>query len=100
MLSNFKKKKNLRQLKAGKPFWNFNNIILGIAVFLALPSCAFTTFYYLFSSSASSLYFLNSSTESPHATSIPWIDNASECQYTHRNWHDNKCWDDEHSPTF
>ncbi|MEA5603727.1 hypothetical protein [Nostoc sp. UHCC 0252] len=37
---------------------------------------------------------------SHHSTSIPWIDNASECEHTGRNWRDRKCWDHEHNPMF
>ncbi|MBD2356978.1 hypothetical protein H6G41_20505 [Tolypothrix sp. FACHB-123] len=102
MLSNFKTKKKFLRAKTGKPFWTFNNIVLGMAFFLGLPVATFIIIYSLFyGSSSSSLFsFLNSSKESPHATSIPWIDNAAECQYTQREWHDNKCWDKEHSPSF
>lgn len=75
--------------------------MLCMAIFLVLPICTFTAFSSLFPALNSSLFSLvTSSNESPHATSIPWIDNASECQYTNRNWHDNKCWDEQHSPTF
>lgn len=104
MLSNFKTTKttkNKQQSKTGKHFWTFNNTVLCIAIFLVLPICTFTAFFSLFSSTNYSLFSLiTSSNDSPHATSIPWIDNASECQYTNRSWHENKCWDDEHSHTF
>ncbi len=35
-----------------------------------------------------------------HSTSIPWIDNQSECEKTGRTWDNKKCWDDQHSPDF
>lgn len=34
------------------------------------------------------------------STSIPWINNKSDCKHSGRTWYDNKCWDDEHSPMF
>ncbi|MEH2072654.1 MAG: hypothetical protein V7K47_31640 [Nostoc sp.] len=37
---------------------------------------------------------------SHHSTSIPWIDDASECEHTGRDWRDRKCWDDKHNPMF
>ncbi|MBD2514956.1 hypothetical protein H6G93_08020 [Nostoc sp. FACHB-973] len=37
---------------------------------------------------------------SHHSTSIPWIDDPSECEHSGRSWRDRKCWDDEHSPMF
>ncbi|MBD2501726.1 hypothetical protein [Anabaena azotica] len=40
------------------------------------------------------------SSNSFQATSIPWITNQSECEYSGRNWHDNQCWDEEHNPMF
>ncbi|MBD2299275.1 hypothetical protein [Nostoc sp. FACHB-190] len=35
-----------------------------------------------------------------HPTSIPWINNESDCRHTGRSWQDNKCWDHEHSLMF
>lgn len=35
-----------------------------------------------------------------HATSIPWLTNQYICQETGRIWRDDKCWDEEHNPTF
>lgn len=101
MLSKFKTNKNNLQSKTGKPFWNFSNTMMCMAIFLVLPTCTFTALSALLPVLNPSLFLLMfSSNKSPYATSIPWIDNANECQYTNRNWHDNKCWDEEHSPTF
>ncbi|MBD2197906.1 MULTISPECIES: hypothetical protein [Calothrix] len=102
MLSNFKAKKKNQRFPTDKPFWTFNKIVLGLALFLGLPISTFIIIYSLFYPASSSALFssLTSNKQSPYATSIPWIDNAAECQDTQREWHDNKCWDKEHSPSF
>jgi hypothetical protein len=43
--------------------------------------------------------FINVGT-SYHPTSIPWIDNSSQCEHSGRSWENNECWDSEHSPMF
>ncbi len=35
-----------------------------------------------------------------YPTSLPWIQDKSDCEYRGRTWEDAKCWDKEHSPTF
>ncbi|BAY61054.1 hypothetical protein NIES22_11150 [Calothrix brevissima NIES-22] len=102
MLLNFKVKKKKPRFSPRKKIGNLQNIALVMAFLLGLPISTFIIIYSLFysSSSASLLSFLYSNKESPYATSIPWIDNAAECQDTQREWHDNKCWDKEHSPSF
>ncbi|MDZ8238443.1 MAG: hypothetical protein RMZ69_14890 [Nostoc sp. ChiQUE01a] len=77
-----------------------NNIIL-IGYLITLPIFTLITLSLLLpllsvfttnlSTSAGNLY---------HSTSIPWIDDASECEHTGRDWRDRKCWDNEHSPMF
>lgn len=47
-----------------------------------------------------SLFSFDSISTSSYPTSIPWINNKSECEYTNRNWRDGKCWDSEHNPMF
>ncbi len=47
----------------------------------------------------SSPVFINVGT-SYHPTSIPWIDNSSQCEHSGRSWENNECWDSEHSPMF
>jgi hypothetical protein len=37
---------------------------------------------------------------SHHPTSIPWIEEKSQCQHTGRSWDEDKCWDNEHDPLF
>ncbi|MBD2207708.1 hypothetical protein H6G33_35870 [Calothrix sp. FACHB-1219] len=102
MLLNFKAKKKRPRFSTGKKNGKFKNIVLVMGFLLGLPISTFIIIYSLFhsSSSASLFSFLYSNKESPYATSIPWIDNAAECQDTQREWHDNKCWDKEHSPSF
>ncbi|WP_392532763.1 hypothetical protein [Nostoc sp. C117] len=38
--------------------------------------------------------------KSHYSTSIPWINDPSECEHTGRDWRDRKCWDNEHNPMF
>jgi hypothetical protein len=57
--------------------------------------CSFTTFSVVLSCFTKLL-----ATSSSYPTSIPWIDNQSECEHTGRDWHDTKCWDNQHSSTF
>ncbi|MBU7585198.1 MAG: hypothetical protein KAF91_20300 [Nostoc sp. TH1S01] len=40
------------------------------------------------------------SSSNAHPTSIPWINSASQCKHSGRTWHENRCWDDEHSQMF
>ncbi|MEH2012036.1 hypothetical protein [Nostoc sp.] len=85
------------QYKKGRyPLLNPGNFIL-LTVFLTiLLSCGFTIFCFLWSS----LISLTSISTSPYPTSIPWIFDKSECEYTNRTWRNNKCWDNKHSSMF
>ncbi len=90
--------KNSQKHKIGKDFWNYSNTVLISGYLIILPICTWITLssvLYLFTTR-----LFTSLESSHHSTSIPWIDNASECQYTGRNWRDRKCWDDQHSPMF
>ncbi len=57
----------------------------------------FLSIFAMFSFVVSSIYSL---TSSPHPTSIPWINNKSDCERTHRKWDQGYCWDEEHNPMF
>jgi hypothetical protein len=40
------------------------------------------------------------SSSSYQGTSIIWINNQSDCEYSGRHWYNNQCWDEEHNPMF
>ncbi|MEH1902862.1 MAG: hypothetical protein V7L04_15950 [Nostoc sp.] len=82
----------------GTVFWTHSNIVLLTGYLITLPICTLITLSFLLPLFTASLFA--SIGTSYHSTSIPWIDNASECQYTGRNWRDRKCWDNQHSPMF
>jgi hypothetical protein len=75
------------------PFWTPSNILFLIGLLIIILICSFTTFSFGFSS-----FHLTSTLAYP--TSIPWISDQSECEYTNRVWRDGKCWDYEQSPNF
>ena len=84
--------------KLGTVFWTYRNIMLLTGYLIALPICTLIILSLLLPLLTGSLFaFIGTS---HHSTSIPWIDNASECEHTGRNWRDQKCWDNEHDPTF
>ncbi len=70
-----------------------SKIILSIVFFIIFPVCTSTTLYHIFSS-------LSHIDLPSNPTSIPWINNKSDCLHTYRAWKDNKCSDSEHSSTF
>ncbi|MEH2446676.1 MAG: hypothetical protein V7K18_13060 [Nostoc sp.] len=78
------------------PLFNLGNLILLTVFATILLSCGFTIFYFFWSSVIS----LTSISTSPYPTSIPWIFDKSECEYTNRTWRNDKCWDDKHSSMF
>ncbi|WP_157087472.1 hypothetical protein [Anabaena sp. CA = ATCC 33047] len=45
-------------------------------------------------------FYFSSLDKAPFPASIPWIQNQFECEKTGRNWNNNQCWDEEHSPWF
>ncbi|MBD2775603.1 hypothetical protein ICL16_26985 [Iningainema sp. BLCCT55] len=67
--------------------------LLGALIILG-PS-SFVTISYVLSSVST---IVSSSTD--HPTSIPWINNKSDCKHTGRTWRDDKCWDYEHNSMF
>lgn len=84
--------------KKGTVFWTQSNIFLLTAYLITLPICTLIILSLLLPLFTASLFAPIGN--SYHSTSIPWIDDASECEYTGRNWRDRKCWDNEHSPMF
>ncbi len=100
LFSNSKKNLKIHQKnnKICKIFWTYTNIALLTGYLITLSICTSITLSLLLPLLTAS--FLTSIGTSHHSTSVPWIDNASECEHTGRNWGDRKCWDDEHDPTF
>ncbi|MBC1221826.1 hypothetical protein GNF10_26485 [Nostoc sp. UCD121] len=86
-------KTRLRSEKGLYPFWTPANTLFVIVFLMILSACSYTIFS-VASSSLTPLTNLN------YPTSIPWIDDKSECERTNRVWNDGKCWDSEHSPNF
>lgn len=82
---------------ANNRYWTVYNIM--IYVFLLSILIDTYAFLRLVLPVFSSPVFTNVGT-SYHPTSIPWIDNSSQCEHSGRSWENNKCWDSEHSPTF
>jgi hypothetical protein len=90
---------SLIQSSSSKAFWTPSNTILiggAIAVFITSSVTICSGIF------ASTLSFLPTSIpEFPqHATSIPWLQNQSECEHTQRTWSKGKCWDSEHNLMF
>ncbi len=81
--------------------WLANKTLLSIGVVIALPLGLFLTISLIFPLlTGLTTYLFSPQKLSFHPTSIPWIDNASECEHTDRSWHDGKCWDEKHSSSF
>ncbi|MEH2051616.1 hypothetical protein [Nostoc sp.] len=83
----------LRSEKGLYPFWTLSNSLFIIGFSIILLICSFTILSFVLSS-------LNLTSTLYYPTSIPWIYDKSECEYTNRVWRDDKCWDYEHSPNF
>ncbi len=91
-------RRSLQRLQAEKslhPLLNPSNIVLLIGFVIVFLASIYATFPLIFSSINSIFTPI-----SPYPTSIPWINNQSECRHTNRTWQDGKCWDSEHSPMF
>ncbi|MCW5315050.1 hypothetical protein GTQ43_14895 [Nostoc sp. KVJ3] len=95
-LSNSKTSK--KNNKTVTVFWTQTNILLITGYLIILPICTLIVLSLLLPLLTASL--LASLGTSYHSTSIPWIDDASECEHTGRSWSDRKCWDKEHNPMF
>lgn len=85
----------LKSKKAANTVWTPVNCVFFIGAFIVLSTSSFVLICSIISSVSS---FISTSTVQP--TSIPWINNESDCKHTGRTWNDNKCWDDEHSMMF
>ncbi|MBD2680071.1 MULTISPECIES: hypothetical protein [Nostoc] len=88
-------KKRLQYEKSLHPLWTPINSLFLIGALMILSASILAIFSDVLSSVS---YTFSSLEENP--TSIPWIDNEFDCQYTRRTWRDNKCWDSEHNPMF
>ncbi|MEH2401733.1 MAG: hypothetical protein V7K18_00375 [Nostoc sp.] len=86
-------KLRLRSEKGLYPFWTPANVLFLIGFLIILSACSYTIFSFALSS-------LSPISTSYYPTSIPWIEDKSECEHTSRVWHDGKCWDSGHSPNF
>ncbi|MGM3305106.1 hypothetical protein ACSQ6I_03825 [Anabaena sp. WFMT] len=75
------------------PLWTFGNIF-----FLILLS------FIIISGSISALFLIKSllpkQPNSTFPTSLPWINDENQCKRANKTWSDDRCWDDEHNPTF
>ncbi|MBD2493813.1 hypothetical protein [Nostoc sp. FACHB-280] len=78
-----------------KNFWNPINILFFVGSCIILSTSSVMILSAVIPSVTSAI-----SSPTAHATSIPWINNESDCKHTGRNWQDNKCWDNEHSLMF
>ncbi|MEH2413201.1 hypothetical protein [Nostoc sp.] len=84
--------------KIGTVFWTRSNILLLTGYLISLPIFTLITLSLLLPLFSASLFaFIGTSY---YSTSIPSIDNASECEHTGRNWRDRKCWDNQRNPMF
>lgn len=83
----------LRSERGLYPFWTPANILFVIGFLIILSICSYTIF-------SSALSSVTPTSSSYYPTSIPWIDDKSECEHTGRIWNYGKCWDFEQSPNF
>ncbi len=88
-------KERLQFAKALHPLWTPINSVFLVGALIILSTSTFA----ILSSALSSIGDTFSSL-TPSPTSIPWIDNESECNHTGRTWRNDKCWDYEHNPMF
>jgi hypothetical protein len=86
-------KERLRSEKGLYPFWTPANILFLIGFLIIISICSYTIF-------SSALSSVTPTFSSYFPTSIPWIDDKSECERTGRIWNRGKCWDFEQSPNF
>ncbi|MCC5631416.1 hypothetical protein LC613_27050 [Nostoc sphaeroides CHAB 2801] len=86
-------KVRLRSERGLYPFWTPANILFLLGFLIILSICSYTIF-------SSALSSLTPTSSSYYPTSIPWIEDKSECEHTGRIWKNGKCWDSEHSPNF
>ncbi|MEA5625235.1 hypothetical protein [Nostoc sp. UHCC 0251] len=91
--SEHRSKVRLRSERGLYPLWTPANILFLIGFLIILSICSYTIF-------SSALSSLTPTSSSYYPTSIPWIDDKSECEHTGRIWNNYKCWDSEQSPNF
>ena len=53
----------------------------------------------LFFISSSTLSFFSTRSDPSYPTSLPWVESKSRCEEFGRVWHNDRCWDGEHSHT-
>jgi hypothetical protein len=84
--------------RTGKTFWTPINIFFVSSSLLVIVASSVGMF------SSSSALSSSSSTDKAqvkfYPTSLPWIQDKSDCEYRGRTWKDGKCWDKEHNPMF
>jgi hypothetical protein len=83
--------------KTGTTFWTPVNTLFISSSLLVLLASSAGIFSGIFSSFASST---SEAQDNFYPTSLPWIQDKSDCEYRGRTWKDGKCWDQEHSPMF
>jgi hypothetical protein len=89
---------SMRRKTHNKIVKSVGNKVLYAGLLMTLLGCSFATFQVIYPFIISSVSAATNTSFQP--TSIPWLEDKSNCQYTGRSWHENKCWDNEHSPTF
>lgn len=75
------------------PFWTFGNILFLIALCFIVTSGSISTLFLIKS-------FIPKQSNSTFPTSLPWINDENLCKKANKTWSDDKCWDNEHNPTF
>jgi hypothetical protein len=87
--------------KTGTTFWTPVNTLFISSSLLVLLASSAGIFSGMFSSFAlSSSSSTNEAQDNFYPTSLPWIQDKSDCESRGRTWKDGKCWDQEHSPMF
>jgi hypothetical protein len=89
----------LVQTTSVQTFWTPSNTILiggAIAVFITSSVTICSAIF----APTSSLPASTPQSPEQYATSIPWLQNKSECEHTDRTWSNGKCWDSEHNLMF
>ncbi|QLE54606.1 hypothetical protein [Nostoc sp. TCL26-01] len=78
----------------GRFYWEW---ILKAVLYTTCSATLMTSSYFI----VKGLFFYYSSiTKSSYPTSVPWINNKFQCEYSGRTWSRNNCWDEEQSPWF
>ncbi len=96
MQSRYKASTKLKKYRVNVGFWTPSRIIFSTVYgILFLVSGAYTISFV-------ASFIPQSNT---FATSLPWIESESECNYTNKNhnsrvWLDGQCWDYEHNKDF